>query len=75
MHKWYVSLPGAVRVFADVAIIKIPNIEKITNKIISNYTNIFYLDNVLYKPVYSEAVEPAIFIIYPGLVCSHPLYL
>ena len=75
MHKWYVSLLDAVRVFADVAIIKIPNIEKITNKIISNYTNIFYLDNVLYKPVYSEAVEPTISIIYPGLVCSHPLYL
>ena len=51
MHKWYVSLLDAVRVFADVAIIKIPNIEKITNKIISNYTNIFYLDNLLYKPV------------------------
>ena len=42
MHKWYVSLLDAVRVFADVAIIKIPNIEKITNEIISNYTYILY---------------------------------
>ena len=32
MHKWYVSLLDAVRVFADVAIIKIPNIEKIQIK-------------------------------------------
>ena len=56
MHKWYVSLLDAVRVFADVAIIKIPNIEKITNKIISNYTNIFYLD-ILHKPVYVAIIH------------------
>ena len=55
MHKWYVSLLDAVRVFADVAIIKIPNIEKITNKIISNYTNIVYLDKQ-FKPPRSNSL-------------------
>lgn len=55
MHKWYVSLLDAVRVFADAAIIKIPNIEKITNKIISNYTNIFYRPPASYIEAYLDS--------------------